>query len=187
MLGLNELKQTKVYQEAFAEGEEVGEQRGEQIGEERGKQIGEQKANLIAIPSLIQLELSLAVIAEVLKLPIEIVEEVAKSFYAQNVVAFREILTKRSSLFSPENRTNLTELIAPLPDEIAELSQVISNWCKSPSHAAQADALNEVLETRWNGVIEIAISNNLATIPTPENYPNKEMLQKAIDPHFTSQ
>ena len=179
MLGLNELKQTKVYQEAFAEGEEVGERRGEEVGE--------QKAKLIAISSLIQLELSLAVIAGVLKLPIAVVEEIAKSFHAQNVTAFIEILTKRRSLFSPEDRTNLAELIAPLPDSIAELSQAISNWCKRDSHTAEAEALNQVLETRWNGLIEIAIGNNMARIPTPENYPNKQMLQKAINPNFTSQ
>ncbi len=187
MLGLNELKQTKVYQEAFAEGEEVGERRGEEVGEQKGEQKGELKAKLIAILSLIQLELNLAVIAGVLKLPVAVVEEIAKSFHAQNVTAFIEILTKRHSLFSPENRTNLAELIAPLPDEIAELSQAISNWCKRDSHTAEAEALNQVLETRWNGLIEIAIGNNMTTIPTPENYPNKQMLQKAINPNFTSQ
>lgn len=33
MLGLSELKQTKVYQEALQEGEQVGEQRGRTEGE----------------------------------------------------------------------------------------------------------------------------------------------------------
>jgi predicted transposase/invertase (TIGR01784 family) len=36
MLGLSELKQTKVYQEALHEGEQIGEQRGEQRGEQTG-------------------------------------------------------------------------------------------------------------------------------------------------------
>ncbi len=36
MLGLSELKQTKVYQEALQEGEKIGEQRGEQRGEQTG-------------------------------------------------------------------------------------------------------------------------------------------------------
>lgn len=42
MLGLSELKQTKVYQEALAEGEQIGEQRGEQ------------QAKLNAIPRMIE-------------------------------------------------------------------------------------------------------------------------------------
>ncbi len=37
MLGLSELKQTKVYQEALQEGEQIGEQRGEQRGRTEGR------------------------------------------------------------------------------------------------------------------------------------------------------
>jgi predicted transposase/invertase (TIGR01784 family) len=36
MLGLADLKQTRVYQEGREEGEQIGEQRGQQIGEQRG-------------------------------------------------------------------------------------------------------------------------------------------------------
>ena len=43
MLGLADLKQTRVYQEGREEGEQIGEQRGQQIGEQRGQQIGEQR------------------------------------------------------------------------------------------------------------------------------------------------
>ncbi len=57
MLGLSDLKQTKVYQEALEE--------------------GEQKARLEAIPELLKEGLKLEQIARALKLPLEVVEQVA--------------------------------------------------------------------------------------------------------------
>jgi predicted transposase/invertase (TIGR01784 family) len=62
MLGLSELKQTKVYQEALEEGEERG----------------EMKAKLEAIPRMIQVGLSLEAIAQVLDLPLETVQQAAQ-------------------------------------------------------------------------------------------------------------
>ncbi len=67
MLGLNELKQTKVYQEAFAEGEEIGEE------------IGQQKAKLAAIPPMIGFGLKLEDIANLLDLPLEVLQQVAQA------------------------------------------------------------------------------------------------------------
>jgi predicted transposase/invertase (TIGR01784 family) len=46
MLGLSELKQTKVYQEALEEGREEGIAEGEQRGEQRGRLEGEQSVIL---------------------------------------------------------------------------------------------------------------------------------------------
>jgi predicted transposase/invertase (TIGR01784 family) len=66
MLGLSELKKTKVYQEALAEGEEIGEERGEQ------------KAKLDAIPRMIGFGLKLEDIANLLNLPLEVVQQVAQ-------------------------------------------------------------------------------------------------------------
>jgi predicted transposase/invertase (TIGR01784 family) len=80
MLGLSELKKTKVYQEALAEGEEIGEQRGEQRGEERG----EQKAKLDAIPRMIGFGLKLEDIANLLNLPLEVVQKVAQAHNNDN-------------------------------------------------------------------------------------------------------
>ena len=57
MLGLGDLKQTKFYQEAFAE--------------------GEQKTKLEAVAKMIRLGLSLEVIAQSLDLPLEVVQKVA--------------------------------------------------------------------------------------------------------------
>jgi predicted transposase/invertase (TIGR01784 family) len=65
MLGLGDLKQTKFYQEAFAEGEEIGEREGEQ------------KAKLEAIPEFLKEGVSVEQIARALKLPLEVVQQVA--------------------------------------------------------------------------------------------------------------
>ncbi|NES80163.1 MAG: Rpn family recombination-promoting nuclease/putative transposase [Moorea sp. SIO2B7] len=68
MLGLSELKKTKVYQEALAEGEE----------------IGEQKTNFKAVSNMIRLGLSLETIAEYLDLPLEEVKRLAKEIKKGN-------------------------------------------------------------------------------------------------------
>lgn len=65
MLGLSELKQTKVYQEALEE--------GKQLGVEEGKE----QAKLEAIPRMFQFGLSQDVIAQILDLPLEVVQQVA--------------------------------------------------------------------------------------------------------------
>ncbi|MGH2412863.1 MAG: hypothetical protein ACRDEA_04040 [Microcystaceae cyanobacterium] len=73
MLGLSDLKQTKVYQEAFAEGEERGERRGEQRGEQRGIQQGERLVveNLLKV-RFGELDSALAAIIDpILELPPE--------------------------------------------------------------------------------------------------------------------
>ncbi|MDJ1175977.1 Rpn family recombination-promoting nuclease/putative transposase [Roseofilum capinflatum] len=59
MLGLSDIKQTKVYQEAFTEGE----------------QIGQQEAKLQAIPRMFSYGLPAEAIAELLDLPLETVTE----------------------------------------------------------------------------------------------------------------
>ncbi len=69
MLGLNDLKQTKVYQEALEEGEQRGEQRGEQQGE--------QKAKLAIASKLRDRGFSLEEIADLTGLDIEQVRQAA--------------------------------------------------------------------------------------------------------------
>ncbi|NJM22961.1 MAG: Rpn family recombination-promoting nuclease/putative transposase [Richelia sp. RM2_1_2] len=66
MLGLSELKQTRVYQEAFEEGKEEG----QQAGELRGK--------LAAVPLLLQAGISVEQIAEQLSLDLETVRQVVR-------------------------------------------------------------------------------------------------------------
>ena len=66
MFGLSDLKKTRVYQQAFAEGEERGEERGER----RGK--------LLAVPPMISAGLSVEQIAQALDLTVDEVREVVK-------------------------------------------------------------------------------------------------------------
>ncbi|BAZ17340.1 hypothetical protein NIES4071_92180 [Calothrix sp. NIES-4071] len=69
MLGLNDLKNTKVYQEALKEGEDRGEQRGEQQGEHKNK--------LAVAAKLLNRGMPIEDIAEITELEIEQVRQIA--------------------------------------------------------------------------------------------------------------
>ena len=65
MLGLDLIRNTRVYQEAFTE--------GEQQGRSAGEQQGRLAAKLETVPSLIELGLSVEQIAQALAIDIEVV------------------------------------------------------------------------------------------------------------------
>ncbi|NEQ73472.1 MAG: Rpn family recombination-promoting nuclease/putative transposase [Okeania sp. SIO2C9] len=71
MFSLGDLKQTRFYRDAFADGEGIGEQRGEQRGEQKAKEE--------AVTRMLKLGLSLEVIAESLDLPLSVVQQIANS------------------------------------------------------------------------------------------------------------
>lgn len=66
---LDLIRHTKVYQEALEE--------GKQLGVEEGKQLGVQEGKLEAIPRMIQFGLSEEAIAQLLDLPLEVVQQAA--------------------------------------------------------------------------------------------------------------
>lgn len=171
MLGLSELKQTKVYQEALEEGEHIGEQRGEQ----RGKL----QAKLEAIPELIQLGLSLEQIARALKLSLEVVQQAAQSFHEQNVAAFIQLLNNQRSLFSPQDLADLNQLIISLPDDIEELSKAIASWCQQDEHSQILDALIQIRQPLATTALEDVSGTNTET--KTADYPlSKQTLLNAI-------
>ncbi len=158
MLGLSELKQTKVYQEA----------------KEEGFQEGEEKAKLTMIPRMLQFGLNIDVISQLLDLPREVVQQAAKSFHQQHVAAFIELLNNHPSLFTPETLAELVQLIAPLPDNIEELSQAIANWCQAKENAQIIDSLNQIRQSLVSATVP-------GTNPeTPDNQPNKIILENAL-------
>lgn len=69
MLGLNDLKNTKVYQEALKEGEDIGEQRGEKRGEHKNK--------LATAAKLLNRGMTVEEVAEITELEIEQVRQIA--------------------------------------------------------------------------------------------------------------
>ncbi|MFB8790522.1 MAG: hypothetical protein U7123_17130 [Potamolinea sp.] len=75
---LDLIRHTKVYQEALEEGKQLGVEEGKQLGVEEGKQLGVEQAKLETIPRMLQLGLSLEVIAQSLDLPLSVVQQVAK-------------------------------------------------------------------------------------------------------------
>ncbi|MEH2037792.1 Rpn family recombination-promoting nuclease/putative transposase [Nostoc sp.] len=71
MFGANELKQTRFYQDVFAEGE----QKGKREGRQEGRQEGIQEGKLETIPQLLGLGLSIEQIAQVLGLDEQVVRQ----------------------------------------------------------------------------------------------------------------
>jgi predicted transposase/invertase (TIGR01784 family) len=176
MLGLSELKQTKVYQEAKQEGLVEGKQEG--LAE--GRQEGKLKAKLEAIPRMMQLGASLEMIAEGLDLPLNVVQLAAQSFSEDNVAAFIELLNHRRSLFSTQDLAELAELIKPLPDKIETLSQAIAQWCKQDAHSLQRQAWRDCLSGKLAATVEEWLTQNLASLETVRPSVNKAILQQAI-------
>ena len=172
MLGLSELKQTKVYQEAKQEGLVEGKQEG--LAE------GKLKAKLEAIPRMMELGLSVEMIAEGLDLPLNVVQLAAPSFAQQNVMAFIELLNHRRSLFLPQDLAELAELIEPLPDKIETLSDAIAQWCKQDAHSPQRQAWRDCLSGKLAATVEEWLAQNLETLETFELSVNKAILQQAI-------
>ncbi len=172
MLGLSGLRNTKVYQEAKQEGLIEGEQRGEQ----RGKF----KAKLEAIPRMMQLGLSVEMIAEGLDLPLNVVQLALQSFSEDNVAAFIELLNHHRSLFSPQDLAELAQLIQPLPNKIETLSDAIAQWCKQDVHSLQRQAWRDCLSGKVAATVEEWLAQNLETLETWEPSVNKAILQQAI-------
>ena len=71
MLGLSELRQTRVYQEAREEGRQEGIEQGLEQGIEQGLEQGQLQAKLKMVPRLLQRGLSIEEVAELLELDIE--------------------------------------------------------------------------------------------------------------------
>ncbi|MHC5934220.1 Rpn family recombination-promoting nuclease/putative transposase [Nostoc sp.] len=78
MFGSNELKQTRFYQDVFAEGRQEGKQEGRQEGREEGRQEGRQESKLEMIPHLLALGLSIQQIAQMLGLDEQLVRQAAQ-------------------------------------------------------------------------------------------------------------
>ncbi|HAX79380.1 MAG TPA: hypothetical protein DCY88_27030 [Cyanobacteria bacterium UBA11372] len=165
MLGLNELRQTRVFQEALEEGRQEGREEGRQEGREEGRQEGK----LQSIPPMIEFGLSKDAIAQILDLAPEVVEPAATSFHQQNLTAFIQLVNSERSLFSPPDLVNLEQLIASLPDNLEELSLAIVNWYKQPEKSQIFARLVQLRQTLTNNTSE-----------TPENQLNKQTLLNAI-------
>jgi len=75
MFGLSDLKQTRVYQQAFAEGEQKGKQEGKQEGKREGEQEGERRGKLLAVPPMLAAGLTVEQIAQALSLTVDEVRQ----------------------------------------------------------------------------------------------------------------
>jgi len=169
MLEISGLKNTRVYQEA------------KQEGLEEGRQKGKLKAKLEAIPRMMQLGLSVEMIAEGLDLPMNVVQSAAESFFQHNVAAFIELLNHHRLLFSTQDLVELAQLIQPLPNTIEMLSDAIAQWCKQDVHSPQRQAWRQVVSGFWGATVETVLATNLETLETLSYSVNKARLQQAIE------
>ncbi len=169
MLEISGLKNTRVYQEA------------KQEGLEEGRQKGKLKAKLEAIPRMMQLGLSVEMIAEGLDLPLNVVKSAAESFFQHNVAAFIELLNHHRLLFSTQDLVELAQLIQPLPNTIEMLSDAIAQWCKQDVHSPQRQAWRQVVSGFWGATVETVLATNLETLETLSYSVNKARLQQAIE------
>jgi len=173
MLGLSELKKTKVYQEAKQEGLTEGRQEGEQRGE--------LKAKLTAIPRMIEFGLSVEQIAQLQDLPVEVVQQAFRLFHQQNVAAFIELLNNQRSLFSRQDLVTLVELIQPLPDKIEDLSYALAQWCKQEGQPPLLILWHQIRAGLLMATVDKLLGKNSDTQETPSVPVNKAMVQNAIE------
>jgi len=139
--------------------------------------------------ALLQLGLTSAQIAEALQLPLELVQQTAQqttrqamSFSEQNVATFIELLTSQRSLFTPEYLAELEQVVAPLPDDIEELSKAISEWCEEHPEVNEAQ-----LKLLPNNSGEKAPGSKEGKVKPPNYELNKQTLQNAIQQSSSSQ
>lgn len=161
MFSLSELKQTKVYQEALEE--------------------GEIKAKLIAIPRMIEFGLRLPQIAQLQDLPLEVVQQTERLFLKQKVAAFIELLNNQRDLFSAQDLAELQQWIAPLPNQVEDLSEAIAQWCNQESHTQQRQAWRQILSDLWQARVESILKTYPTTLDLTSSPVTKEMLQQGIN------
>jgi predicted transposase/invertase (TIGR01784 family) len=163
MLNLSDLKQTRVYQEILEE------------------------FKLETIPRMLKFGFSEDAIAQVLDLPLEVVQQTAQSQGIQpmssderNVAAFIELLTNRRTLFTPEELTELDQLIATLPDDIEQLSEAITAWCKQDERAEILKIWRQIRETFPISIGEKAPGSKEGKVKPPNHELNKQAILNAI-------
>ncbi len=160
MLGLvSELKETRFYQEVFEE--------------------GRIEAKRQAIAPMLQLELSLEVIARVLDFPLAEVEQIAarvrQEILLQNkqqaIAKLIDLLIHQRGLFVPEELLQLEQVVDLLPDDMEVLFQVISRWLERHPNVREAHA-----------TLMASADDNLGENGdrSSQALPNKQALQAAI-------
>lgn len=83
------------------------------------------------------------------------------------------------SLFSPQDLTDLEQLINPIPDDIEELSKAIATWCKQEERSQILKTLVEVRQTLSSSTFE-NVSDTTTDSQTSNYSLNKQTLQNAL-------
>lgn len=87
-----------------------------------------------------------------------------KSFHEQNIEAFIDLLKSQRSLFSAQDRTNLEQLIATLPDDEEKISEALASWYEKRPKILdeQLEILNDMLTNELNSsrIVSRALSRS---------------------------
>jgi len=130
---------------------------------------------------MIEFGLSLSQIAQLQDLPLEVVQQTEGLFQQQKVAAFIELLTNQPDLFSAQDLAQLKQWVAPVPDQIEDLSEAIAQWCNQESHAIQRQAWRQVLSDLWQATVETILKTYPDTLNIPSSLLTKQMLQQGIE------
>ena len=103
-----------------------------------------------------------------------------------SVQAFMQILDSQSNLISLQDWDELQQLSSSLPEDDAEISEMLENWLRTESHSQLLAAYKQNLQ-KISAISTIDVSINIgiggSKSQTPPNQPSpssKELLDNAI-------
>lgn len=103
-----------------------------------------------------------------------------------SVQAFMQILDSQSNLISLQDWDELQQLSSSLPEDDAEISEMLENWLRTESHSQLLAAYKQNLQ-KISAISTIDVSINIgiggSKSQTPANQPSpssKELLDNAI-------
>ncbi|GAA6616267.1 hypothetical protein [Scytonema sp. NUACC26] len=95
-------------------------------------------------------------------------------------------LTNQPSLFSPKNRVELDQLIAPLPDDSEQLSIAVSDWYQK--HPQILEAQLELLSESSDSILsqKRTPGTQQGSVKPPDKKASKQNLQNSIQQSSSS-
>ena len=108
------------------------------------------------------------------------------SVYRNSIQAFIQILDSPSNLISLQDWDELQQLSSSLPEDDAEISEMLENWLRTESHSQLLAAYKQNLQKiSATSTIDVSINIGIggSKSQTPANQPSpssKELLDNAI-------
>ncbi|MEG4022521.1 hypothetical protein [Microcoleus sp. S13C4] len=97
----------------------------------------------------------------------------ALSDYEENIITFVYLAQTKPELFTAEDRADLKELLATLPDNVEEISNAIALWCEE-----RPQVLDAILDIPIDDLDSLRAAGGRATPLTGKE--SKEMLENSV-------